>query len=161
MKITGKKRSFDMNLKRMCSGLGRHLCCTPKFALPYSSKFWQASSRFAQVSSRVAQSNHPPKLVQIRVLTVQFWAECLETWYEDTWTYLWACETRLGLWTLHFLDQYTNPSFDCIGGSLTGQPLGNFEAWLGNFLKNMGGQILGYNTTPPFCVFHIFINFFL
>ena len=25
-------------------------------------------------------------------------------------------------------------------------PLGNFVTWLGNFLENMGGQILGYNT---------------
>ena len=27
------------------------------------------------------------------------------------------------------------------------QPLGNFVTWLGNFLENMGGKILGYNSS--------------
>ena len=41
--------------------------------------------------------------------------------------------------------------FDCLGGLCTVQPLGNFEAWLGNFLKNMGGKILGYNNENERC----------
>ena len=45
--------------------LNRGNFCTPKFSLPYSSKFWQASSQFAQVYSRVAQFKHPPKPVKL------------------------------------------------------------------------------------------------
>ena len=85
-------------------------------------------------------------VVQFRVLTVQFWAECLETCYEGTWPYLEAYETWLGLWKLHFLDQNSNPSLDCIGDLWLCNPWGilqldlaiSWRIWEGKFWGTTG-----------------------
>ena len=50
--------------------LNRGNCCTPKFSLPYSSKFVKNHLQMVQDFSRVAQSKPPPKPVKIRVLVL-------------------------------------------------------------------------------------------
>ena len=87
-------------------------------------------------------------VVQPRVLTVQFWAECLETLHEGAWPCLWACETWLGLWNLQILDQNSNPSFDCIGAFWLCNPWRILQLGLAISWRIWEGKFWGTTVAP-------------
>ena len=89
-------------------------------------------------------------VAQMGLLTVQTGTVSLETWHVGDWGCIEAYETWLNHWKPQILWKNQNPNFvlTALGGGLTVYLLSNLEpfgddSW--QILKNMGGQILGYN----------------